>query len=131
MLFRRVTTAVVAAWFAVFTVAASQALDQRFTDADLSFHLLVLDASGNLMMRSIGALIGAALAAAFRLSAPSDSLETLHRSHRHHCAITDAIRARDPKAAADAMTTVIEDGWASLGETSEPTIAMIRTHLFP
>ena len=104
---------------------------QRFTDADLSFHLLVLDASGNLMMRSIGALIGAALAAAFRLSAPSDSLETLHRSHRHHCAITDAIRARDPKAAADAMTTVIEDGWASLGERSEPTIAMIRTHLFP
>jgi DNA-binding FadR family transcriptional regulator len=91
----------------------------------------VLDASGNLMMRSIGALIGAALAAAFRLSAPSDSLETLHRSHRHHCAITDAIRARDPKAAADAMTTVIEDGWASLGERSEPTIAMIRTHLFP
>jgi hypothetical protein len=29
------------------------------------------------------------------------------------------------------MTTVIEDGWASLGERSEPTIAMIRTHLFP
>jgi DNA-binding FadR family transcriptional regulator len=104
---------------------------QRFTDADLSFHLQVLDASGNLMMRSIGAVIGAALAASFRRSAPTDSVDALHRSHRHHCAITEAIRARDPGAAADAMMTVIEDGWSMIGETAEPTIAMIRTHLFP
>lgn len=104
---------------------------QRFTDADLSFHLLVLEASGNLMMRSIGALIGAALAAAFRLSAPTDSLETLERSHAQHRAIADAIRARDPQAAADAMTAVIEQGWSTIADNSEPTIAVIRTHLFP
>jgi DNA-binding FadR family transcriptional regulator len=104
---------------------------QRFTDADLSFHLTVIEASGNPMMRSIGALVGAALAASFRLSAPSDSMEQLNRSYAQHCAIADAIKSGDPQAAADAMMTVIEQGRSIIVDDSVPAVAMIRTRLFP
>ncbi|HET7411989.1 MAG TPA: FadR/GntR family transcriptional regulator, partial [Pararhizobium sp.] len=91
---------------------ANAGLDrQRFTETDLAFHQLILEASGNPMMRSIGALIGAALAASFQLSAPTDSLQELSRAHDQHLAIAEAIIARNPQAAADAMMAVIEQGW--------------------
>lgn len=104
---------------------------QRFTDVDLEFHLTVIAASGNPMMRSIGALIGAALAAAFRLSAPSDSLPELERAHRQHLAIVEAIARGDGQAAADAMMIVIEQGWSSLSNETQPAMAAIRIRLFP
>ncbi|MGN6552033.1 MAG: FadR/GntR family transcriptional regulator [Pararhizobium sp.] len=103
---------------------------QRFTDADLAFHLLIVEASGNPVMRSIGALIGAALAASFTLSAPTDSIEQLRVARDQHAAIVDALRARDPQAAANALMVVIEQGWANFSTIEEPTVATIRTHLF-
>jgi DNA-binding FadR family transcriptional regulator len=104
---------------------------QLFTDVDLALHLLVIEASGNPMMRSIGAVIGAALAAAFRLSAPTDSIDVLYRSYAQHKAIVDAVRARDAQGAADAMMVVIEQGWTIFSENARPTMATIRTRLFP
>jgi DNA-binding FadR family transcriptional regulator len=104
---------------------------QHFTDADLAFHLLVIEASGNPMMRSIGALIGAALAASFRLSAPSDSIAELNRSYHQHMAIAEAIKAGDPQVSADAMMTVIEQGWSTVAPDTQPVMATIRTHLSP
>lgn len=103
---------------------------QRFTDVDLAFHQLILEASGNPMMRSIGALIGAALAASFQLSAPTDSLPALDRAHAQHLAIVEAIMTQNAQAAADAMMVVIEQGWSNFSTVSQPTIATIHTHVF-
>ena len=104
---------------------------KRFTEIDLQFHLGVIEASGNPMMRSIGALIGTALAAAFSLSAPTDSIPELQRAHGQHLAIADAIAEGRAQAAADAMLTVIEQGWMSFEQDTQPAIATIKTRLFP
>lgn len=103
----------------------------RFTEIDLQFHLGVIQAAGNPMMNSIGGLIGTALAASFSLSAPTDSIPELQRAHRQHRAIAKAIAEREPQAAADAMLTVIEQGWTSLKNETQPAIANIKTRLFP
>ncbi|SDR53093.1 transcriptional regulator, GntR family [Rhizobiales bacterium GAS113] len=84
---------------------------QGFTDADVAFHLCVLDASANPFMRSIGALIATALAASFALSAPTDNAERATTAYRQHAAIVDAIEAQCPQAAADAMLQAIRQGW--------------------
>lgn len=81
----------------------------RFADADLMLHLAVAHASGNTFMRSIGAVIEAALRASFVLSAPSD-----HRSYDivvdAHERIVDAIADGDGEAASAAMINVIFSG---------------------
>ena len=81
-----------------------------FTAADVQFHRAVLDASANPFLQSIGAVIEAALASAFALSAPIDSRERFDLSGRQHRAVLDAIRARDPQAASAAMSAVILQG---------------------
>jgi len=86
---------------------------ERFTAADLAFHLAVLEASGNPFMRSIGSLIATALAASFTLSAPTDDPGLAASAHRQHGAIMVAIARRRPQAAADAMMRVIRQGWTT------------------
>ena len=81
----------------------------EFADADLRLHLDVATVSGNPFMRSIGAVIEAALRASFRLSAPTEEKErevTLATHER----IVDGIEARNPEIAAEAMTSVIYNG---------------------
>ena len=90
---------------------------QAFTDLDVAFHLLLLEASGNPFMRSIGAAIATALAASFARSAPTDDPALVSLAHRQHAAIADAVIRRDPQAAADAMMTVIRQGWSYSGGT--------------
>ncbi|TPW28668.1 FadR/GntR family transcriptional regulator [Pararhizobium mangrovi] len=102
---------------------------QRFTDVDLDFHLAVIEASGNPMMRSIGAVIGAALAVAFRLSAPTDSLAELDETHAQHLAIAEAIAAADPQGAADAMMAVIDQGSSRIASEIEPLDGTIEIRL--
>jgi DNA-binding GntR family transcriptional regulator len=58
-------------------------------------------------------------------------MEELNRSYHQHMAIAKAIRARDPQAAADAMMTVIEQGWSIVAHDTQPVMATIRTHLSP
>lgn len=80
-----------------------------FAEADLQLHLDVAQASGNPFMRSIGAVIEAALRTSFVLSAPIEPVER-ERSIAAHAAIVDAIEAGDAAAAAAAMTGVILNG---------------------
>jgi DNA-binding FadR family transcriptional regulator len=81
----------------------------EFADADLRLHLDVATVSGNPFMRSIGAVIEAALRASFRLSAPTEEKEREITLATHE-QIVEAIAARDPEAAAAAMTSVIYNG---------------------
>lgn len=80
-----------------------------FAEADLSLHVAVANASGNPFMRSIGAVIEAALRASFVLSAPVETVdrETVLSWHQR---IVDAIAARDAEAASAAMIEVIHNG---------------------
>jgi len=80
-----------------------------FAEADLALHLAVANASGNPFMRSIGAVIEAALRASFVLSAPDDSREHDITVAAHE-RIVDTIADQDAEAAAAAMTNVIFNG---------------------
>jgi DNA-binding FadR family transcriptional regulator len=80
-----------------------------FAEADLSLHVAIANASGNPFMRSIGAVIEAALRASFVLSAPvvtadRDTVLSWHQG------IVDAIAAGDADAASTAMIEVIHNG---------------------
>ncbi len=93
-----------------------------FTDGDLALHIAVASASGNPFMRSVDAVISAALRASFLLSAPTDpdDRETVLSWHQR---IVDAIAEGNPKAANEAMTAVIFNGMRRHGASSvDPTL---------
>ena len=81
----------------------------EFADADLRLHLDVATISANPFMRSIGAVIEAALRASFRLSAPTEESER-EMTLAAHERIVDAIADRDAEAASAAMVKVIFNG---------------------
>ena len=81
-----------------------------FAHADLEFHKAIGTASGNEFMRGISALIETALVASFTMSSPVDEAEEHEASVRGHEAIVDAIAARNPAAAAEAMRAIISHG---------------------
>ena len=83
---------------------------KSFAEADLALHVALCEASGNPMMRSVAAVIEAALLAAFSESSPMESAEDHAQSVTAHAAIVDAIAAQDEDAAAAAMLEVIEVG---------------------
>ncbi|MCK0197703.1 FadR family transcriptional regulator [Ancylobacter sp. 6x-1] len=89
-----------------------------FAEADLSLHLHVAIASGNPFMRSIGAVVEAALRASFVLSAPADDRE-FQISVAAHERIVDAIEDGDGEAAASAMANVIFTGLRRHGAAGE------------
>jgi DNA-binding FadR family transcriptional regulator len=78
--------------------------------ADLRFHLAIAEASRNPFMRSVGALIEAALVGVFRLSSPTADEKLVERTSVTHRRIVDAIRGRDPAGARTAMEAVIVTG---------------------
>ena len=93
-----------------------------FTDGDLALHIAVANASGNPFMRSVDAVIAAALRASFLLSAPVDPDDrgTVLSWHQR---IVDAIAEGDPRAANEAMTAVIFNGMRRHGASSvDPTL---------
>lgn len=83
---------------------------QSFAEADLRFHLAIGVASGNPLIRSIGAVIEAVLVATFSLSSPMDDPAQQEQTVANHKAIVDAIEARSPDAARAAMLGVIDAG---------------------
>lgn len=101
-------------------LAALYELAERFDDprhtpesiaaVDLAFHLAIVHASRNPFMRSIVGLIETALAVSFRLSSPAASPRLVAECAANHRLIVDAIAAKDPAAAADAMGRVIRVG---------------------
>jgi DNA-binding FadR family transcriptional regulator len=92
---------------------------RTFAEADLAFHLAIGAASGNPMMRSVAAVIEAALIASFSMSSPTEE-EDLHRSTVDaHEAIVDAIEAHDGPAAARAMLHVVQVGFERIEATMQ------------
>ena len=104
----------------VDAMAAARADKAEFTRVDVALHVLVLAASANPFMQSIGALIQTALSASFTSSAPTDDARRAADAVRQHAAIVDAIAARESQAAFDAMMFVIRQGWINIGGRHEP-----------
>jgi DNA-binding FadR family transcriptional regulator len=99
---------------------------ESFAEADLAFHLAIAAASGNPLMRSMAAVIEAALIAAFSLTSPVDETEALDVALTTHARIVDAIEARDADAAAAAMVHVIQMG--HLPQVDAPPLLDKRAH---
>jgi len=74
-------------------------------EADLKFHLAILEATHNSFMRPFGALIQAALRASFRLTNADTAAYRL--SLTKHRAVLVSIRGSDPEAADMAMQAVL------------------------
>jgi DNA-binding FadR family transcriptional regulator len=91
-----------------------------FADADLALHIAVANASGNPFMRSIGAVIEAALRASFIRSAPVEP-EDRATVLQWHQRIVDAIVDQDAEAATAAMTAVIYNGRQRHAQSAERT----------
>lgn len=106
--------------------AMERALSSKagFTEADLALHLMVLAASGNPFMQSIGALIRTALAVSFESSSPTEDPARARLAVKQHAAIVEAIAAHDPQRAADAMMDVIGQGWRNNGGTLDPLMRL-------
>jgi DNA-binding FadR family transcriptional regulator len=83
---------------------------QSFAEADLNFHLVVGDATGNPMMRSVAGVIETALLAAFMHSSPVDDPAAHQYTFTAHAAVVDAIEASDAAGAATTMLKVINSG---------------------
>ena len=90
------------------TVGAAVRVPETAAEQQL-LNVAVANAAGNPFMRSIGAMIEAALRASFQLSAPGDPKDYAFTVESHQ-RIVDAIAAGDPATAADAMTHVIVYG---------------------
>lgn len=110
-------------------MAEAKADKERFTEVDVALHLLVLTASGNPFMQSIGALIRTALAASFTSSAPTDDPRRAAQAVEEHSTIVEAIARRDAQAAADAMMFVIRRGWLNIGGRLHP-LARLKAESF-
>ena len=82
-------------------------------EADLSFHLALLEATHNPFLRSFGGLIQSALRASFRFT--SSNHELYLQSLKLHKKVCDAVTARKGKLAESAMTTM-------LSQTSEDIV---------
>jgi DNA-binding FadR family transcriptional regulator len=101
---------------AVARMADEPGASSGFAEADLALHVAVASASGNPFMRSIGAVIEAALRASFVLSAPVDAREHGIAVAAHE-RIVETIADKDAEAAAAAMMNVIFNGLRRQGAT--------------
>ncbi|NLG78165.1 MAG: FadR family transcriptional regulator [Xanthomonadaceae bacterium] len=90
-------------------MARSGGAGEDFAKADLEFHLMIGVASGNPLMRSLAAVIEAALVASFQQNLPLAG-DDLRETAASHDAIVDGIEAKDPAAASAAMLRVIDLG---------------------
>jgi DNA-binding FadR family transcriptional regulator len=86
----------------------------KFAEADLEFHQLIGVASGNPMMRSLAAVIEAALFASFTQNSPVEDSGDLKETAASHGAVVDAIAAGSASRARAAMVDVISLGQARI-----------------
>lgn len=75
-----------------------------FNDADIDFHLTMLDATHNLILRQFGDVIKVALQASFEIALTEAEL-SMDSVHAHR-SMAEAVRNRDPKAARRGMEIV-------------------------
>ena len=77
---------------------------EAFNKADIDFHLAILDATHNLILRQFGALIRVALLASFGLALEDEEIS--QDSVDAHRAVVDAIKNRDPATARHNMEMI-------------------------
>ncbi|WP_076069567.1 FadR/GntR family transcriptional regulator [Sphingomonas montana] len=105
---RRTPEAVAELRDAVAAMRVATSTRRQFAEADLAFHQAIGAASGNVLMRSISAVIETALVASFTMSSPIDDPVLHDHNVRSHERIVDAIEAGDEDGAAEAMRAVIK-----------------------
>lgn len=86
----------------------------KFAEADLEFHQMIGVASGNPMMRSLAAVIEAALFASFTQNTPVEDPDDLKETAASHRAVVNAIAAGNTPRARAAMVAVISLGQARI-----------------
>jgi DNA-binding FadR family transcriptional regulator len=77
-------------------------------DADLQFHMAILEATGNHFLTALGGLIHASLQCAFKFSWAGAARIQDDRLHQHR-AILEAIRDGSPERASKRMTDLLRD----------------------
>jgi len=77
-------------------------------EADLQFHMSILEGTANPFLTALGGLIHASLQCAFRYSWEGAATMQIHRL-REHGVILEAIRAGDAEAARDQMSKLLDD----------------------
>ncbi len=104
-------------------IAAAYADMERFKDgggdlinADLQFHLAILEASGNYFIGALGSLIHAALLGTFELTWEGAARMRDGRLHQHYV-VYEAIRDGDPEAAHERMSTLLRDSIRDVRES--------------
>jgi len=95
-------------------MAESAGDSDKFAEADLEFHQMIGVASGNPMMRSLAAVIEAALFASFSQNSPVEDPGDLRDTAASHGAVVDAIAAGSAARARKAMIDVISLGQARI-----------------
>lgn len=78
--------------------------------ADMNFHVLITEMSGNPFMRTVGSLIKAALVGIFRMSNPETDPNEISDVSASHLRLVEAFRLRDEAAARREMERLIENG---------------------
>jgi DNA-binding FadR family transcriptional regulator len=96
-----------------------------FAVADVRFHDLVMEASGNRLGRAIVTSIHGKARTTGRYHG-SASPESIAQTLLEHEQIVDALTARDPSAAQERMRTHITDSWARRRPTAEATAGVKR-----
>lgn len=91
-------------------MAAPEIGREVYARADLDFHLAIVVAAHNPFLRSAAALVEVALIGLLEVSSPAEDAARLASSVDDHRRIAEAIAARDPHAAREAMKVVIGVG---------------------
>ena len=100
-------------------LAAEQGDDDPY-ESDVAFHVAVLTASGNRLIGQLRELISTALRFSIRLTNRFKGVETANVEA--HEAVADAIIARKPKAAAKAMTIIIDEAMELIKTYKKTTV---------
>jgi DNA-binding GntR family transcriptional regulator len=82
---------------------------RRFLAADMAFHMLIIEASGNRRMIEVVKNMRT-VSRIFRMRRAPHQLPVVHKAYEFHRLILDAMRARDPEAARKHMSDHIAAG---------------------
>jgi len=89
---------------ALTAMAAANGDVKSSIDPDLRFHFLILAASRNELLGSLGAVLETAFAFSFQIAVHQTKIEAIEV----HRAVYDAIKARDADGARDAMISLLD-----------------------
>ena len=109
---------------ALATMAGTQSLED-LVQADLDFHVAILQASGNLFLAQWGQTVSSVLLAAFRLS--NEASHSMDENFSAHRDVVEAITARNPMAADRAMRVVLSNMAHDLHIDGAETATAIET----